>query len=57
MPIEVRELVIKATVTEDGGTRSATPASSTNNAVQPSEEIINACVDKILSVLRDKTER
>ena len=57
MPIEVRELVIKATVTEDGGTRSATPAPSTNNAVQPSEEIINACVDKILSVLRDKTER
>jgi hypothetical protein len=57
MPIEIRELIIKATVAEDPGAGSSTPTPSTNNAVQPSEEVIHACVEKILSLLRDKMER
>lgn len=57
MPIEIRELIIKATVTEDPGSGSSAPTPSTNNAVQPSEEIINACVEKILAIIRDKIER
>ena len=57
MPIEIRELVIKATVNPDSTTAtSGTPAAS-NNAVSPAEEMINTCVEKVLEILKDKYER
>lgn len=56
MPIEIRELVIKATVSTEGSPASNTPASS-NNAVSSSEQIINSCVEKVLEILKDKYER
>jgi len=56
MPIEVRELVIKATVVQDVTAASGSSASSNNN-VSPNEEIINACVEKILEILKDRNER
>ena len=57
MPIEIRELVIKATVTQDTNPGTAAPVAATNNAVTASEEIINTCVEKVLSILKDKMER
>lgn len=57
MPIEVRELVIKATVVPDGATGSSGSSGSSNNNVSPNEEIINACVEKILEILKDRNER
>ncbi len=58
MPIEIRELVIKATVA-DGNTGSVGIGSSVSsgNAVNVNEEVINACVEKILEILKDKNER
>lgn len=58
MPIEVRELVIKATVVPDasGGTPSAA-TSGANNAVSPNEQTIKICVDRILEILKEKKER
>ena len=58
MPIEVRELIIKATVVQDGtaGAISA-PSSNSNNNVSSSEEIITACVEKILEILKEKDGR
>lgn len=55
MPIEVRELVIKATVVQDD-TGSGSSTSSGKN-ITPNEQIINACVEKILEILRDRDER
>ena len=60
MPIEVRELVIKATVAPaDGSAHGATAASgsSGSNNVSAQEEIINACVEKIMEILKEKHER
>jgi len=58
MPIEVRELIIKATVTQEGaGGATSAPSSNTNNNVSPSEEIITACVEKILEILKEKDAR
>ena len=57
MPIEIRELVIKATVTQDTNSGTATPVAATNNTVTGSEEIINSCVEKVLNILKDKLER
>ena len=59
MPIEIRELVIKATVTQDGaaGNKGTGSAGSGGGASKASEEVINACVEKILEILKDKHER
>lgn len=55
MPVEVREIVIKGIVTEGkGGTGS--PAGG-NGQPQNSEEIIKACVEMVLQILKEKTER
>ncbi|WP_193311776.1 DUF5908 family protein [Agriterribacter humi] len=56
MPIEVRELVIKATVTQETTAGDALQP-TTNNAVTPNEEMINSCVEKVLAILKDKIER
>lgn len=55
MPIEIRELVIKATITQDG--QQGTAPSANNNAVSSQEEIINTCVEKVLAIVKDKMER
>ncbi len=56
MPIEIRELIIKAAVIGDekaGGSISA----SSGNTDNPREEIINACVEKVIQILKEKNER
>ena len=58
MPIEIRELIIKATVVQEGSTgANAAPSSNTNNNVSANEEIITACVEKVLEILKDKDAR
>lgn len=58
MPIEIRELIIKATVQQDGqNTRSAAGNAATNNNVSPAEEIINQCIDKINESIKERNER
>lgn len=57
MPIEIRELVIKATVVQEGSGGAALPSSNTNNNVSPNEEIITACVEKIMEILKEKDAR
>ncbi len=57
MPIEIRELVIKATVTQESTSGAASGGGSSNNSVTDKEEIINACVEKVLDILKEKTER
>ena len=56
MPIEVRELVIKATV-EEATSANASAASTNNSNVSTGEEIIKACVDKVLEIIKEKMER
>lgn len=57
MPIEIRELIIKATVVSTGAGNGERGASSGNNDVSPNDEMINTCVDKILEILKEKNER
>jgi hypothetical protein len=58
MPIEIRELVIKATIVQEGtaGSQAATTSSGNNN-VSANEEIITACVEKVLEIINDKNDR
>lgn len=57
MPIEIRELVIKATVSPDGSAAALGTSAASNNTVSAGEEIINTCVEKVLEILKDKYER
>lgn len=58
MPIEVRELVIKATVAQEGaGGAVSTPSDNSNNNISTSEEIITTCVEKVLEILKEKDAR
>jgi len=57
MPIEIRELVIKATVQQDGQSGQGTSVSSGNNAQKPNEEILATCLEKINEIIRNKNER
>jgi hypothetical protein len=52
MPIEVRELVIKAVVTQDGANGAAPQGGGGSQ-----EEIIQACVEKVMDILKEKNER
>jgi len=58
MPIEIRELVIKATVTpEAGGKGNTGPVAATNNSITPTEEMITTCVEKVFTIIQEKKER
>lgn len=57
MPIEVRELVIKATIVQDGQATDRGARVGQNNGVALSEELINTCVEKVLEILKEKNER
>lgn len=52
MPLEIRELVIKATV---GGEKSK--ASTPSDATNGNEFSINEIVDKVLEIIKEKNER
>ena len=56
MPIEVRELVIKATITQQGQSeQTARPGNNNNASLQT--EVVNTSVEKVLEILKDKMER
>jgi hypothetical protein len=55
MPVEVREIVIKGIVTEGEGV-AGSPAPGSGQP-QKTEEIIKACVEMVLQILKEKTER
>ena len=59
MPIEVRELVIKATVLSQGNSASegGKVENKANNTVPPQEDAIKASLQKVLEVLKDRHER
>jgi len=51
MPLEIRELVIKATISSDGVSQGTSPRG------QEQAAIISACVDQVLTILKEKSER
>ena len=59
MPIEIRELIIKATVVQDGSRSGAaeTGIGSDNSDASPNEELIKICVEKVLEIIKDKNGR
>jgi len=54
MPIIVKELVVRANIAEKQAENSS--LSSTDNE-QAREELIRECVDQVMEILQQKTER
>jgi hypothetical protein len=57
MSIEVRELIIKATVQQETGGAAKPGGSGPNNGVGPNEELIQTCLDKVTDILKSTHER
>jgi hypothetical protein len=54
MPVEIKELVIRATVAEPEGT--AASGGSAPGGEQEREAIVRDCVDQVLAILREREE-
>jgi len=59
MPIEIRELVIKATVdqSQDGTGGAVAPGKGVSSTSSPGEDLIKQCVEQVLAILKEKNER
>lgn len=55
MPVEIRELQIVTTVQDSGGGASSNAGSSSSSG--GSDDIIAKCVEQVLEILKEKTER
>ena len=55
MPVEIRELQIITTITEGGSTGGNTPSPSPG--ATGGEDIIAKCVEQVLEILKEKTDR
>jgi hypothetical protein len=56
MPLEIKEIVITASVVATAGTASNAGQGSTVTATNKAE-IIAECVEQVLEILREKNER
>ena len=56
MPIEIRELVIKASIGEDEPASTDTSNTGTEGDYDTTD-IINRCVEKVMEILHQKRER
>ena len=58
MPIEIRELNIKVSVSQNQEEQgSAPPSGSPGNAVPDKDELISECVEQVMELLKLKNER
>ena len=55
MPLEIKELVIRATIQDNEKPEGAAQGSGSNE--EDKEAIIEECVDKVLEILRNQKER
>jgi hypothetical protein len=59
MPIEIREIVIKATIANpnQGGENTADSGEDAAGGLPSKDEIVNEAVSQMMQILRDKKER
>ena len=57
MPIEIRELVIKVSVEDEATAKNSKGGTAYPNGINPSEQLINICVEKVFEILKEKKDR
>lgn len=57
MPIEIKELHIKAVINEGADSASSSAAAPSGESDTDKDDIIAECVEKVLEILRQQRER
>jgi Family of unknown function (DUF5908) len=58
MPIEIRELIIRATVSQNSTAGAQNTASTqSENATSSNDQLISTCVEKVMEILKSKNDR
>ena len=57
MPVIIRELVIRATVTDSQGKEENSASSAPPMSNEEKETLVTACVQQVLEILEKKKER
>lgn len=58
MPLEIRELVIKASINDGGQGQNTNQSQAANNTEnQNHADMIAACVEQVLAILKEQSER
>jgi Family of unknown function (DUF5908) len=57
MPLEIRELVIKTSINDNGQAQAANSGSGDSGGTGNQDAIVAACVEQVLSILKEKEER
>ena len=57
MPVIIKELVIKATVTDSQGKEETSASSAPPMSNEEKETLVTACVQQVLEILDKKKER
>lgn len=57
MPVEVRELIIRAAVVKDQGQQAKSPDTTSNNSVTPAQELVEICIERMIAMQQDKNDR
>ena len=57
MPVIIKELVIKATVTDSQGKEESSASSAPPMSNEEKESLVAACVQQVLEILDKKKER
>lgn len=57
MPIEIRELVIKTSINDGEQGQNNNPGAGGNSGADDQDAIIAACVEQVLAILKEKSER
>lgn len=57
MPVEIKELNIKVTVSEPAQNSVVTASSADNGPEEDIQSIVETCVEKVLEILKNNAER
>ncbi len=57
MPLEIKELVIKAEITEESGNQSNSSSTGGRQNAVDVESIVAACVDQVMELMRTNSDR
>ena len=57
MPIEIRELHIKMSVSDQGGQAGAGPSGPGGSGGVNKDKVVAECVEQVMEILRQKLER
>jgi hypothetical protein len=57
MPIEIRELVIKTSINDGEQGQNKNPGTGGSSGADDQDAIIAACVEQVLAILKEKSER